>query len=382
MRTDLVGVLEHYEASLAAFRVGVSEIESSPSYLMLRDATLTGETARRYGRAARESADLWPLIQAADAQLGVIRNHVDTNGSSGPAAGELRRLLEERWFAITTLTGGAPRNYSVRETLDEIRRRYDAVRSGVAEVDQLWVSVLPRVDAARKTIERLEAEADQLGVVEPLIGRARALADDLADRLVSDPASVKIEDGPNLDVQVAKAAKQMAELRTGHDNLDADLNATEELLASLRVLRARAEAARVESRAKIVDPQGLVRLPDSALLDGADGMAARLDNLFANAATKAWTHKRARLDSWLSSARKLEAQLTRAEEANRRPLQMRDELRGRLQAYMAKIAAAGRAEDIDLAELVDAARAQLYTAPTDLVRAESAIAQLAERLRT
>ncbi len=379
---DLISTLDHYELSLDGFQLGVSEIEQSPSYLMLKDATLTGDTARRYGEAARQAGDLWPLIQAAEAHLGVIRNHADTKGTTGAAGAELHRLLTDRWFAVTALAGGTPRNYSIGETLDHIRRRYDAIRSAVAEVDQLWVSVLPRVDAARTTIARLEEEARQLGVIEPLIGRAAALADDLADRLMSDPASVKVEDGPNLDAQVAKAASQMAALRTGHDNLDADLNATEELLASLRVLRARAEAAFVESGAKIDNPQGLARVPGPALLDGPDGMAARLDALFENAATKAWTQKRALLDSWLSSARKLENQLTRAEETNRRPLHRRDELRGRLQAYSAKIAASGRAEDMDLAELVDRARSQLYSAPTDLAAAESVITNLAERLRT
>jgi chromosome segregation ATPase len=295
---------------------------------------------------------------------------------------ELQRILTEPWFAITNLSSGQPRNYSVQATLAEIRRRYKAIRVGVTEIDRLWVSVLPRVEAARATLDRLETEAADLGVLEPLIGRARALADDLAERLVSDPASVSAQDGSNLDLQVANAAKQMATLRTGHDNLDADLNATEALLASLRVLRARAEAARIEALAKIVDPQGLVRLPDESLLDGPDGMASRLDELFANAATAAWTQKRSLLDAWLNSARKLEAQLIRAGDANRAPLEARNELRGRLRAYSAKIAAMGRAEDIDLTNVVDRARSELYTAPTDLAAADAALTELAEILRS
>ncbi len=379
--TDVVGALEHYEAALAALRSGVTDIETSPSYLMLTDATGTGETARRYGAAARDARDLWPLIDAAAAQLAAARSHLAKNGANGSNGVELRRLLEERWYAVTDLAGRPPRNYSVPEVLAEIRRRYDAVRTGVTEIDQLWVSVLPRVEAARATLDRLDAEAASLGVLEPLIGRARALAEDLAERLVADPASVSMQDGSNLDLQVANAAKQMASLRTGHDNLDADLNATEELLASLRVLRARAEAARVEAMTKIVDPEGLVRLPDESLLDGPDGLASRLDSLFENAATAAWTQKRSLLDTWLNSARKLEAQLIRAGEANRAPLEARNELRGRLRAYTAKLAAMGRAEDLELAELVDQARSRLYTAPTDLEAAEAAITELAARLR-
>ncbi len=379
--TDVVGALEHFEVSLDGLRNGIAEIEGSPSFLLLNDAAPTGETARKYAAAARDARDLWVFIDAASAQLGVARSHFEANGANGSNGVELRRLLEEPRLAVTT-ADGSTRNYSVSQILAEIRRRYGAVRVGVTEIDRLWVSVLPRVEAARATLDRLDAEAAELAVIEPLIGRAKALADDLAERLVSDPGSVSIQDGSNLDLQVANAAKQMSALRTGHDHLDDDFNATEELLASLRVLLARAEAARVEAMTKIVEPDGLVRLPDSSLLDGPDGLAQRLDDLLDKAATSAWTQKRSLLDAWLNSARKLETQLLRAADANRAPLEARNELRGRLRAYSAKIAALGRAEDLELAELLDRARAELYTAPTDLPAAEAMITELATRLRT
>ncbi|MGH1489029.1 MAG: hypothetical protein ACRBK7_06475 [Acidimicrobiales bacterium] len=378
--TDIVAALERFEASLAGFTSGLADIEASPSYLMLIDVSGSGETARKYGSAAREAKDLWSYIDAAGAQLTAARAHMNTKGAVGPHGVELRRLLQEPWYAITT-AGGPPRNYSITQTMAEIRRRYEAIRAGVADIDQLWLSVLPRVEAARATLVRLEGEARDLGVLEPLIGRAKALAEDLAERLVSDPASVSVQDGSNLDLQVANAAKQMSSLRSGHDNLDADFSATEELLASLRVLLARAEAARMESMTKITDPVGLVRLPAATVLDGPDGLAQRLDDLFANASSRAWTQKRSLLDAWLNSARKLEAQLIRAGEANRVPLDAREELRGRLQAYSAKIAAMGRAEDLILADLVDKARSELYTAPTNIPAAEAAITELATRLR-
>jgi chromosome segregation ATPase len=301
-------------------------------------------------------------------------------GSTGAAATELRRLLNERWYSVA-IGRGQPRTYSANGVLSEIRRRYDAVRSAVADIDHLWVSILPRVDAARATLARLQAEVDELGVPEPLVGRARALAEDLAERLIEDPASVHPQDGANLDLQVAEAAKMVATLRTKHDDLDIDLASTEELLASLRVLRARAEAARREATAKVAGADGLVRVPGEAVLDGPDGLAARLDQLFDDAAGGNWSRKRSLLDSWLDSARRLEAQLIRAGETNRAPVEARDELRGRLRAYNAKMAATGRAEDLALVEVADQARGLLYTAPTDLDAAEAAIADLAARLR-
>lgn len=358
----------------------MTDVESSPSYLMLTDADLGPETARRYGRAASDAAELWTLLDAAGSLLGTARNHLAQNGAKGADGQELRRLVEQRWYMVTRHDGSTS-PYSASALLTEIRRRYDAVRSAVADVDHLWVSILPRVDAARATLDRLQAEVDELGVPEPLIGRARALAEDLAERLIADPASVNPNDGGNLDLQVAAAAKQVATMRTKHDDLDADLGATEELLASLRVLRARAEAARLESMAKVAGVDGLIRVPAEAVLDGPSGLGPQLDELFDHAARSDWSRKRLLLDRWLGSARKLEAQLVRAGVANRAPIEARNELRGRLQAYQAKMAATGRAEDLELVELADAARGLLYSAPTDLEAAEAAIADLAARLR-
>ncbi len=378
--SDLLGALEHYEGSLASLRAGLVVIESSPSFLMLTDADLAGETARRYGLAARDAANLWELLDAGAALLGAARNHVATQGSTGAAAPELRRLLNEPWYSVA-IGRGQPRSFSATGVLSEIRRRYDAIRSAVADIDQLWVSILPRVDAARATLIRLQSEVDELGVPEPLVGRARALAEDLAERLIDDPASVHPQDGANLDLQVSEAAKLVATMRTKHDDLDVDLGSTEELLASLRVLRARAEASGREAASKVADPGGLVRVPGEAVLDGPDGLAARLDQLFDDAAGSNWSRKRNLLDAWLSSARRLEAQLIRAGETNRAPVEARNELRGRLRAYNAKMAATGRAEDLALADVADRARSLLYTAPADLEAAEAAIADLAARLR-
>ncbi len=153
-------------------------------------------------------------------------------------------------------------------------------------------------------------------------------------------------------------------------------------MASLRTLRARAEAAATECASKVVAPDRLVRVPSASVIDGDGGLADRLDELFERAPTVSWNQKRSLLDGWLATARKLEKQLARAEKANRMPLEQREELRGRLEAYRAKIAAVGKAEDLELTAIVDDARNELYTAPTDLENAAAAIETLAERLRS
>ena len=55
------------------------------------------------------------------------------------------------------------------------------------------------------------------------------------------------------------------------------------------------------------------------------------------------------------------------------PLAVRAELRGRLDAYKAKVAQHGMAEDRMLIERYDAARRMLWSAPCDLRAAEDAV---------
>ncbi len=373
-----MAILEHHEAALASLRAGLVDLEALPSYLMVTNDELGPDTQAKIGTAADEASRLWPLINAADGALGQIRAHVDQNGTKGRHGAEVRRLLNEPWVTVE----GDGRPVTVAQVLQSYRRRYEAIRSAVTQVNELWLAILPRIDAARATLDRLDAEVEELGVPEPLIGRARALATDLEQRLVTDPLGVVEGDGPQLDAQVAAAAEQVASLRAGHDNLDADLGSTEQLLASLRLLRAQAEAAASEAEAKVVDPENLVRVPAAAVLDGPNGLAARLDDVFAATGTASWAQRRTLLDSWLGTARKLERQLRRAEAANRGPLARRDALRGRLRAYQAKMAAVGKAEDMELTEIVDTARSELFTAPTDLSAAAAAIDELARRLRT
>jgi len=88
------------------------------------------------------------------------------------------------------------------------------------------------------------------------------------------------------------------------------------------------------------------------------------------------------LDQWLELAEALVAQLAQAEKRNQAPLDRRNELRGLLSAYRAKAAAVGLIEQADLSDLADEAHNELFTAPTDLTRAESLVNQLGAAMQT
>ena len=372
--------LTYFESSLSQIRSSLTELELSPSYLMLTEAKAEGETARRYSDAVEEASDMWPLTTAAATQMEAARSHLDEHGAKGKHASAVIELLQQK-FQVVLRASTQPQLLTIQESLDRIFQLLEAVRAGVDEVDSLWAALLPRVKAAQETMEQLQLDADRLGIVEPLVGRTRALAFDLAGRLTSDPLSVTVADGPALDAKVAEAVGQIAATRAGRDNLATDLAEAAQLLASLRILRSRAESAREVTLQKIVEPVGLIRVPSKQIIDGPDGLAARLEQANSEGPEQEWSQRRSVLDMWMRSATKLDEQLTRAEAANKNPVEKRDELRGRLNAYQAKAAGLGRAEDLELAARFEEARSVMYTSPTDLSSAEVLLKELAARLR-
>jgi len=384
-------VLERHERAVNGLRVALVDLEASPSYLILASADVGPVTKAKIEAAVVGLGEHWARLHAADAALAQIREYIDREGVRGRHRARVMVLLEERWpVASASLADPAlppgrsvgPDRLTITQLLDAVRQTYDGIRPFVAAVDELWLATLPRIDAAKATLIRLTAEVEALGVPEPLIGRAESLLADLEKRLVGDPLDVTVADGDKLNTAVREATRRVSATRAGHDELDDDLARTEQVLAALRVLRAEAEAAGRQSRAKVANAEGLVAVPTAGVFDAATGLGSQLDTLFDIGDDAAWRKRRNLLDAWLATAARLEAQLTRAKRANTEPLRLREELRGRLGAYRAKIAAVGRAEDPELTELTDEARTELYTAPADLDRAGATIDELAERLRS
>lgn len=340
---------------------------------------MTGETKRRLANAAAQASALWPLLVSVGRRLDEARTQAGEGGGIlNRRSDELETLLDTPLEPIAA-EGFEGRQLRLAEAVNEIRQRYQAVRDGASEIEALWLSVLPRTDAALATLHALGEDQTELGITEPLISRAQALANDLNERLVTDPLSVHKDDGLNLDDLVAKASRQIASLQAGREDLADDLVDAKQLLGQLRTLRSRAVANRIESEAKVLKPSGLSQVPSEAIFDHPDkGLGAQLRRVTT---TDNWSSQRALLDLWLASARRLENQLSLVESANAAPLNARASLRGRLSAYQAKMAAVGLAEDLDLSGIVDAATDELFTVPTDLERAADLIADLAERLR-
>jgi len=88
-----------------------------------------------------------------------------------------------------------------------------------------------------------------------------------------------------------------------------------------------------------------------------------------------WVAARGRLVPVLTKLDRLAAALAEAERRFEQPLRRRDELRGLLQAFADKASCGGVVEAVELDALYQQAKAVLWVAPSDLVRAEALVEQ-------
>ena len=93
-----------------------------------------------------------------------------------------------------------------------------------------------------------------------------------------------------------------------------------------------------------------------------------------------WQEARRLLGQLDQQTAALREEVTLALEAVKGPLDTRNELRGRLDAYHAKALAIGLAEDERLTQVYERARALLFTAPCDVAGAEAAVREYQQGL--
>lgn len=314
----------------------------------------------------------------AEPECRLLGDPSSLDGVSAGLAESVADAFDRIWTEYPALTEAleqAPGDKSsllMTDVPDRIRRLDgDVLRilDAAKQIAEAWRTALPRADQLRETLAAVEDDARTIGMADdPRLGNARRLVEHLGKQVARDPMSV---DPQPATTAVIEIAEEVAELVSLHGSLPTDLSAAKELLDTIVATIAEGRDALARSRDRVKDPQGLLEPLDAAALDSGDlalrPWLARIDDearagrwLAAARGLQRW---RTVADGWLHNA-------TRVVEANRSPVDRRDELRGMFDAYRAKAAATGRAEDRTLTDAAQAARAALYTAPCDLEEAE------------
>lgn len=350
---------------------------------LLAGASLAGESKRRWDTAAGELTALWQLFAEYSAIVDRAAELTAGVRKPGPRLVEVTELLTGKSVQLTgtrshrahrELTGSGGSQLTVAEAVEEMKRSYADVSEVVNAAEAVWNEAADRLQQAQAGLAEARRQAGGFEDGE-LNTAAEAVEHDLSDLrelLNSDPLSLWNDGTVDLgrfDLlrgQTAAVVSRARDLSRVRDDADGRISEAAAAVQAARDARQDAVAARQRSAAKIV-VKSLPDLPDVA------GLADRIVALGKLKAAGRWARLSAELDVIQRQAVAAAEQCRQAGRDADALLGRRDELRGLLEAYRARAAKLGAAENRDLEDRYERARGLLWSAPCDLSAAADAV---------
>ncbi|MFJ4937241.1 hypothetical protein ACIP8U_25770 [Streptomyces pseudovenezuelae] len=404
-------VMDRDEVDRALARLGAEHEAIETSLLALQDhagrrllegAELTGVTKERWESADASITLLWAYFDAyADALRSAREIRSRRRWSSREDLVELTELLRGESVTVAgsaTATANAPtlhgnagklsERFSLVTLVERMNELYATSLDMVVAADAVWSALPARIDLLSAELQRTRRLAQSVGVRpgehpsgDDLERITRTLTS-LREQVISDPLAFwqptpgsSAPGGGRPDTTAYdREARALEDVRREIDAVLTVRQDAEARLVKLRDVLSRADRTLAEAR--IARGEVLAKIAATEV-PVVSGPPTALQEQLATAAEYRRHAQWHRLSPLLESLeQKAEDELLRAREsltAVTAPLAVRAELRGRLDAYKAKVARHGLAEDPFLIERYDAARRMLWSAPCDLRVADQAV---------
>ncbi|MFJ3862230.1 hypothetical protein ACIP96_17125 [Streptomyces nigra] len=403
--TDPAGpVMDRDEVDRALARLGQEHEAIETSLLALQDhagrrllegAELTGVTKERWTSVEASITLLWAYF---DAYTGALRSAREIRSrrrwSSREDLVELTELLRGECVTVAdspSLPGGPGRlseRYSLAALVDRMNELYATSLDMVVAADAVWSALPARIDLLAAELQRTRRLAHSVGVrpgehpagddlerITRTLTRLRAevVSDPLAHWVPAKGSSAPGGGRPDTTVY-DREARALEDVRREIDAVLTVRQDAEKRLVRLRDVLSRADRTLAEARTARGEVLAKIAATEVPVVSGPPTVLQEQLATAAEYRRQAQWHRLSPLLETLEQ--KAEDELLRAREsltAVTAPLAVRAELRGRLDAYKAKVARHGLAEDPLLIERYDAARRMLWSAPCDLRVAEQAV---------
>ncbi|MFC8276086.1 hypothetical protein ACFUJR_26820 [Streptomyces sp. NPDC057271] len=402
-------VMDRDEVDRALARLGAEHKAIEDSLLALQDhagrrllegAELTGTTRDRWHSTERTITVLWTYFDAyTDALNGARELRARRRWASREDLVELtERLRGESVLvaggaqqpAAASLTGSA--RLSERFTLERLVARMNELYASsldmVVTADAVWSALPARIDLLAAELGRTRSLAHSVGVrpgEHPAGDELEAITAELSalrSQVVTDPlafwrpaAGSSAPGGGRPDTErYDRAARALEDIRREIEAVLAVRQDSEDRLLRLRDVLSRADRTLAEARVARGEVLAKIAASEVPAVSGPPTVLQERLSTAAEYRRHAQWHRLSPLLESLEQEAEDELQRARASlTAVTAPLAVRAELRGRLDAYKAKVARLGAAEDPLLVERYDAARRMLWSAPCDLRVAEQAV---------
>jgi hypothetical protein len=402
-------VLDRDEVDRALARLGAEHEAIETSLLALQDhagrrllegAELTGTTERRWASTEASITLLWAYFDAYTASIRAAREiRSRRRWSSREDLAELTDLLRGESVTVPdpagtanapTLAGSGKlsRRFSLGTLVDLMNELYATSLDVVVTADAVWSALPARIDLLAAELGRTRRLAHSVGVrpgEHPAgddLERITRVLTSLRERVVSDPLDFWVPaqgssapGGGRPDTTVYdREARALDDVRREIDAVLTVRQDAEQRLVRLRDVLSRADRTLAEARTARGEVLAKIAATEVPAVNGPPTALQEQLSAAAEYRRHAQWH---RLSPLLESLeQQAEDELLRARESLTSvtaPLAVRAELRGRLDAYRAKVSRHGFAEDPLLVERYDAARRVLWSAPCDLRVAEQTV---------
>lgn len=265
-----------------------------------------------------------------------------------------------------------------QELLQLMTSSFQAAKDVVCAVDEVWSRLEPSlidIDVETRQLQHL-AESLNIDCSEEIAGLTKKLQQQRA-LIESDPLGVNEEFLKLIQPQIMKLKSMLDVARQQRESVRLGFITARSDLSKLHEIHHQAEVAYDESKMKVADHS---KLHKPLAFEEIQAMEAWLDRLEIKFNDGLFNPVRVGLENWTAKVNSYIAKEKNAYAANKAPIELRAELRGRLDALIAKALARGFVEDAILQELAQQAKQILFTRPTPLDQAAELVGKYEKRL--
>lgn len=391
-REEVDRALTRLGAEWEAIESSLLSLQDHAGRRLLEGAELAGTTKHRWASAEHTISLLWSQFETYGKALGHARKI--RSRRRWPHREELIQLTSLlRGDGLTVGANASARGRLAEQvSLDTLVERMNAgyarVLDVVAAADAVWSALPARIDLLAAELRRVHSLARSVGVLPgehpagdeleqitaELVALRREVVTDPLEFWTPASGSNAPGTGQPDSRRYDRAARALEDVRREIDAVLAVRQDADARLSEVRDVLSRADRTLAEARTARVEVLTKIAAFEVPVVSGP---VTALQEDVARAAHYRRHAQWHRLSPLLDDLeRRAEGELHRARAALSdvtAPLAVRAELRGRLDAYRAKLTQLGLAEEPLLTEPYDVARRMLWSAPCDLRAAEAAV---------
>jgi DNA repair exonuclease SbcCD ATPase subunit len=259
---------------------------------------------------------------------------------------------------------------------------FQVAKEQVLATEQAWSHLDDQLTQIDQDILSLQASLQALATTQGQsnlteLGMVRQTLMSLRDRIDQDPLGASIDLAQSVQPILNPIRAKLEKLAQQQDQIRQTIAQKKALLQQLTDLHQQTLTTFAERREKVVNLTGFPTPLPQEQLDGLRQWLTRLETKFTEGLLDP---VQVGLENWTANAKEQLAREQATYTANATALNLRMELRGRLDALKAKAFAKGLAEDTILMTLAEQAKQLLYARPTPLDQAVDLVAQYEREL--